>query len=333
MGAVTQQIVRRFVEVSLAPLESAAWLEGEGLALETDVASAARQPVSADLYYELLERCAAQGDHGLPFRYGTAIRPEDFGAFGLAIKTARTVGDALERLVRYILVITDTLEYQLVDEAGGRRFILAGRSSEQRRGIQIANEAALAAVWSILRQVTVDSVVPELVSFRQACPADAGEHRRHFGCRVRFEAGIDALHLSERVLATQTRLGDEGLSAFLLSQLDELHAQRAERSLVAGVRRAVTDALCDGVPRKGRIARQLGMSERTLQRHLAEGGRSFQALVDEVRREVAEQLLVTTTHSLSEVAFLTGFSEQSAFQRAFKRWTGRTPLAFRGVAG
>jgi len=91
--------------------------------------------------------------------------------------------------------------------------------------------------------------------------------------------------------------------------------------------------LCDGVPRKGQVARQLGMSERTLQRHLAEHGQSFQALVNEVRRQVAESLLTATDNSLNEVAFLTGFADQSAFQRAFKSWTGSTPLGFRQATG
>jgi AraC-like DNA-binding protein len=140
---------------------------------------------------------------------------------------------------------------------------------------------------------------------------------------------MDALHFGDGALATKTRLGDEGLSAFLLSQLDQIRAQREQGSLVVRVRGAVTDALCDGPPRKGQIARQLGMSERTLQRQLSDRGQSFQGLVNEVRREVAEQLLTTSHNTLSEVAFLTGFSDQSAFQRAFKIWTGQTPAGFR----
>lgn len=164
---------------------------------------------------------------------------------------------------------------------------------------------------------------------RHPRPADALPHQDFFGCAVDFDASIDALHFSHDALGIATRLGDEGLSAFLLSQLDELHSKRAERSLVMRVRAAVIDTLCDGIPRKGQIARQLGMSERTLQRHLAEHGQSFQSVVADVRRQVAESLLGTTQNSLSEVAFLTGFSDQSAFQRAFKGWTGQTPLGFR----
>jgi len=71
------------------------------------------------------------------------------------------------------------------------------------------------------------------------------------------------------------------------------------------------------------------MSGRTLQRRLSDRGYSFQKVVDEARRELAERLLKGTEYPLAEVAFLTGFSEQSAFNRAFKRWAGQTPRSFR----
>ena len=71
------------------------------------------------------------------------------------------------------------------------------------------------------------------------------------------------------------------------------------------------------------------MSGRTLQRKLAEQGHSYQSLVDAARRELAERLLTDSKHSLAEIAYLTGFSEQSSFNRAFKRWAGQTPRSFR----
>jgi AraC-like DNA-binding protein len=187
-------------------------------------------------------------------------------------------------------------------------------------------------VTSVVRQIAAARVAPAAVSFRHPRPATVAGHRAFFGCPVTFEARIDALRFGDGALATPTRLGDEGLSAFLTAHLDELRERHADPSASARVRGAVVDSLPDGLPRASRIARRLGMSERTLQRRLAEEGHTFQALADGARREAAESLLVGGDHSLGEVAFLTGFSDQSAFQRAFKRWTGRTPAAFRGAA-
>ncbi|HQU74165.1 MAG TPA: helix-turn-helix transcriptional regulator, partial [Calditrichia bacterium] len=99
--------------------------------------------------------------------------------------------------------------------------------------------------------------------------------------------------------------------------------------LAGRVRGQVSQALSEGVPRISDVAGQLGMSGRTLQRKLADQGYSYQSLVDEARRHLAGQLLRETDYALVEVAFMTGFSEQSAFSRAFKRWEGQTPRSYR----
>jgi AraC-like DNA-binding protein len=271
---------------------------------------------------------AGPEDHGLPFRYAEALHPDDLGALGLALKTAPTVADALRRLVRYILVLSDTLEYELLDRPWGQAFTLNGRP-HHRRGASLANECALAAVTSALRQSVGMPLAPREVTFRHAAPSTDRFHREFFGCAVAFQAPLDALHLSSEQLSQRTLLADEGLSAYLLAQLDDLRAQRSERSLVAAVRGAVADSLPDGQPSRSQIARRLGMSERTLHRRLADDGESFQTLATQARREAAESLLGSQHHNLVDVAFLTGFSDQTAFTRAFKRWTGMTPASYR----
>ena len=77
------------------------------------------------------------------------------------------------------------------------------------------------------------------------------------------------------------------------------------------------------------IARGLGLSARSFHRHLSDHGMSFQTLTEDTRRDLAEGLLRDDGHSLAEIAFLTGFSEQSSFTRAFKRWVGMTPARYR----
>jgi AraC-like DNA-binding protein len=91
----------------------------------------------------------------------------------------------------------------------------------------------------------------------------------------------------------------------------------------------VADALPDGQPSRSQVARRMGMSERTLQRRLAEHGATFQTVVTQARQDAAEALLRADAHSIVDVAFLTGFADQTAFTRAFKRWTGTTPAAYR----
>jgi AraC-like DNA-binding protein len=106
-----------------------------------------------------------------------------------------------------------------------------------------------------------------------------------------------------------------------------LHA--AQPSMLDDVRHAIAEALCDGAPTIRVVAKRLGTSVRTLQRRLGAEGGVFTTLVEDVRRDVAMRYLADGKANLTDIAFLTGYSELSAFGRAFRRWTGSTPLAVR----
>ena len=125
-------------------------------------------------------------------------------------------------------------------------------------------------------------------------------------------------------------LGDAKISAFFDRHLDdELKATADARSLDKRVIALVTPALSEGPPNIEDIARKLGMSRRTLQRRLASEQCAYVELVDRARRALSTDLLRTSNYSLAEIAFLSGYSDQSTFTRAFRRWVGETPADFR----
>lgn len=327
MNVIGGVFVRNVVAASIADQSSEALLASVGLPATASPAEASRESVSADAYYDLIERATPAEDHDLPIRYGELFDPDALGALGLAFKTAPTVRDALQRLARYILVLTNTLEYELCPNPDGAVYVLT--RPNHRRGARIANECAVAAIVKVLRETTSRPLAPSEVTFRHPAPSSTPRHREYFGAPVVFDAPQDSLVLSERVLATPTKLADEGISAFFLAELDQLRERQPDRPLDARVYTAVTDALPDGLPRRGQIARRLGMSERTMLRRLAEHGETFQSIARRAQLEAAEALVTEGTSSLGEIAFLTGFSDQSAFSRAFKAYTGLTPRAFR----
>jgi AraC-like DNA-binding protein len=163
-----------------------------------------------------------------------------------------------------------------------------------------------------------------------ARPDPNSPHEAWFGCPVRFDAELDAILFSPETLAQSNILGDEGISRYLVSQLDVELAQIApEITLVSRARDAIAQTLNEGAPRMADIARTLGLSARSFHRRLSEHGVSFQTLTEETRRDLAIGLLRNEQHSLAEIAFLTGFAEQSSFTRAFKRWVGETPASYR----
>ena len=328
MGSVGTPVVRRMIDVADERHDRDELLASIGLSSDPAGVGWAGDSIDEEIYYDLLERIAGDRDPGFPFRYAQALHPDDFGALGLAIKTAPTIRAALERLVRYVLVLSDTLRYELVDEPDGCAFVLVGRP-HHRRGAAIANECALAASTSILRVVGGIELEPTLVEFQHAAPSTDRHHVEFFGSPVRFEAAINGIHVGDEHLAHAALLADDGLSAYLLSPLDDLTARKARRSVVDDVRAAIADSLPDGQPSKSQIARRLAVSERTLHRQLADHDQTFQAIATQARRDAAESLLTTTGHSIADIAFLTGFADQTAFTRAFKRWTGTTPATFR----
>ena len=108
-----------------------------------------------------------------------------------------------------------------------------------------------------------------------------------------------------------------------------LQAMPREDGLIGAVRKCLGEALREGAPTLGQVAAQLGVSARTLQRQLHDRGVDFSGLVEDTRRRFAMQYLDDRANTLTDVAFLLGYSEVSAFNRAFKRWTGSTPSGYR----
>ena len=329
MGAVTSLFVYKVIQAAGDTVDRDALLRSIGLdpSGEADVA----RMVSDVAYYDFFERVAdALGDAtALPIRTGASMNCDDYGAFGLSWKTAPTLRASFARAERYWRLLTSVSEYE-VRAAGDDAWFMLHRTGDRRLGLRLSNEATLASVVSIIRQISPVEFSPLEVHLKHQPPATTEAHETYFGCPVVFESDRDALLIPAAALARANRQADEGITRFLLGHLDaELKKVEADRTLQQMVHDAIAQSLSDGVPKMPDVARRLGLSERTLQRRLGDEGLSFQKLVDGARRELAEGLLVQSDYPLAEVAFLTGFSEQSAFNRAFKRWLNTTPAAYR----
>lgn len=331
MGVITSLFARKMLAAAGADVDARALLNSVGL--DPDGIADPKAMISDTAYYSLLERIAETVDATcLPLRTGASMRCDDYGALGLAWKSAPTLLGSLSRVERYARLWTNVVEYELRPEADGMMFILH-RAGPRRLGLRLSNEATLASTVSLSRQVRPDPFAPREVHFRHPPPGTIAEHERYFGCPVYFGSEVDALLISRETLAEPNMLGDEGISRFLLGHLDaELDAVKDNTSIEGMTRHAIARSLSEGLPKMADIADRLGMSARSFHRRLAEHGLSFQTLADSTRQEFAEGLLREDRYSLAEVAFLTGFAEQSSFNRAFKRWADETPAGFRKQA-
>lgn len=287
--------------------------------------------IPAHSHYEILGLVAKKVPDraALSVRYAKSIDIDKMGTLALACKAAPNVGGVLQRMARYQSLLSDSVLYHL--EARGastflRQEVLAGSGP----GLVFSPEAGLSAMFCAIDQLAAHKITPDLVSFQHDPPRDAHLFGELFGCDVKFGAPADGIVFSNATLATPNKLADQALSDFLTKHLDaELAQLPTAPSLIGTTKAEIARVLSEGLPKMGDVARALGLSVRSFHRRLADHGVNFQTLAEETRRDIALGLLRDESCSLSEIAFLTGFSEQSAFNRAFKRWTNETPANYR----
>lgn len=329
MGQITSLFFRKVASVVEEKIDRKALLRSVGI--EPDSPIDPSHMIAAAEYYGFLERIATAEDNPttLPLRAGAAMRCDDYGAFGLAWKSATDLRGSYLRAERYARVLTSVATYEVESVEAGA-YMHLHREGERRLGMRLSNEATIASIATISREVSTAAFQPIAVHFKHPAPKSIESHEAFFGCPIFFDCDKEALLISGESLRTPNKLADAGISHFFERHLDsELSKLEEDSSLDRQVRQEVSQSLSEGVPALSDIAGSLGMSGRTLQRRLSDEGHTYQSLVDASRRQLAKNLLRETNFSLIEVAFLTGFSEQSAFTRAFKRWAGQTPRSFR----
>jgi AraC-like DNA-binding protein len=195
-------------------------------------------------------------------------------------------------------------------------------------------EYAFASLMLTGRSASGRTHAPHMVEFAFEEPADTSEQTRVFQCPIRWGATRTAIAFSAGQLDTPLAHANPALSATLHRHAEQLLAgMSSSRTFASRVREHVVAALQTAEPTAEDVARGLKMSERTLRRRLQEDGTSFTDLVSDVRRELSLSYLNDQRLSLTEIAFLLGFSNVSAFHRAFRRWTGVTPSEHRRKIG
>lgn len=290
--------------------------------------------VSSLQHLDLLQhvRVRRPDQPALAAAYAAAIRPDDLGALGLAMKTAPTLRDSLLRVVRFFRLVATNAQYSLQEDGTQGRFVIEALGADHP-ALCLRNEIALAGFATNIARLAQGRIALTEARLRHApCGAQA-DYDALFGCPVRFGAGEDSLVMPSALLDLDNRLGDASVSDFLTAHLeDQLAARPADSPLKTALLRRLTEALSDGMPAAAVIAREMGMSERTLFRRLAAEGLTFRDVVREAQTRLAQELLTRSDRPIAEIAFLTGFSEQSTFSRAFKRWVGEAPARYRQQA-
>lgn len=264
--------------------------------------------------------------YGLRLGAETSVR--EWGLVGYAMAYSATLGSALNRFAHYSRVMSDALVVQMDGERDATWVRLDVQPA--MRAFRPAVDWRLAGLLTACREITAAPVTPLLTQLSYRHPGNVKEHERLFGSPLEFGALASSFLLRTEDLARPVALADKTLVSYLETLADQVLAVvGAEQTLRERVRRALWAELSERPPAIEAVARTLGMSARTLQRQLGREGTTFAALLTELRREMAPSLLRDGRHGVSEVAFLLGYEDPSAFRRAFKRWFGRSPRSLR----
>ncbi|WGG52920.1 AraC family transcriptional regulator [Rugamonas sp. DEMB1] len=276
----------------------------------------------------MLERAADHlQDPALGLHIGATITAAHLGPLGYVLLSSSSVPAAIERYIRYQRLVHDISPVRCRQNDG--QVVLEWDAESRSVGL-LANQCGLAAVIQFARNVTGVPITPEAVHFVEPPPDDAMPYRDFFGCPVLFAQDATRIILPASLLSLPLRLADPALAAMLEQQVQAGFAALPTKDpFEQDVRQRISRHLLQGEPGLRHLAAELNTSGRTLRRHLSQHGWSYRALLDDTRKHLAEDYLRDRRLVLPEVALLLGYSEQSAFNRAFLRWFNLTPRHWR----
>jgi AraC-like DNA-binding protein len=299
-------------------------LEEAGLTVQQIEDRDARFSVESQIKF--LELAAGSlADPFLGFHLARYFDLRQIGLLHYVLASSEAVGEALQRAVRYSSTVNEaaSLEYRGRDElAIVTKYVGVARLSDRH---QI--EFWITVLVRECRELTGRDLSPRRVTLTHRRHEDCSELNAFLGTTIEFGAPDDEVIFPSIVKDMPVVGADPYLSELLITYSEEVLAQRSQRSgsLRAAVENALAPLLPHGKARIDVVARRLGISERTLARRLAAEGQTFSGVLNQLRVDLARRHISDSTLSISQIAWLLGYGEVSAFTHAFKRWTGTTP--------
>lgn len=288
------------------------------------------QHVTVDRYLAVWHRALELvDDPAFPLEAAAAFDVETLGLFGFLAISCATLGEAYARTATVRDLYNVGASWDLDPRGSTLRLVWNGWSV-RAPGRDAADTYQVAEMLTVARHLTQKRLVPARVTFTFPRPADPRPFVASFGVMPEFGADHSGLEADLSWLALPVRSGNPRLRDHFEKECRAALEQlgRAPEFTAQARRRIAASMNGERLTLKG-LARALAVTERTLQRRLAEEGTTFAELVDEVRREFAERYLARPHLSLGEVSWLIGFDEPSSFFKAFRRWTGKTPRTWR----
>ena len=279
----------------------------------------------------LLSACAtaADCDH-IGLLVGERFALSDFGPMGYLIRNSANVGDALRELLLH-LYRYDRVAVPVVMRPEASIALLAySIHHHDVPGTRQVLDVAVTIGYRLMRELCGESWKPLLVQFSYGRPRNVAAYRRLFGAAVRFDAEVSGLAFPASWLEHPVAGADPALRELVTRAIQGAAADDPMR-FPDEVQCVLHQLLLSGVASADNVARFFGISERTLRQRLHAEGAGLQPLLDQTRRELAQQLLRNTELPLAEIAATLHYADPSVFSRAFRKWTGESPSRWRAT--
>jgi AraC-like DNA-binding protein len=313
-------------EFRLRGLDGEAWLRDAGV--DHGTLSDVRAGLTADSWNRLLRRgMQLLRDPGLGLTLGFGHAEGMLQLLGYMLLSSQTLLEAFEICQRYSTLIVDDLRVELVQSDARTHFRFSFHPASSPESRRFGEDLVAALALRIAKHHVPKLLVSEL-RLRQPEPSYRKRFEEHFGSKVRFGCEHNELVLPTSAMQQVQPHADPRMLASLAGSADRFLRDRPAPSFANRVRLLLSQMTDQPELEAKDVATKLGMSERMLRRRLQPEGVSLRELIDESRMRAACQGLTLPNTSIKDVAERLGYSEPSAFHRAFKRWTGTTPADY-----
>ncbi len=248
----------------------------------------------------------------------------------LAALNARAYRESLERLARY-KQLCGAQEFRFTQEDDEFEIEVSWPFAADEQPPALLLDAIFALVMELGRRGTQANLTPKRVELTRQMERKNGLGE-YFGCAIKYRSRRDVLVLRVADVELPFVAHNEELLQMLAPQLEnQLEAGRTKQSIHEQVKWILRRLLSGSRPDVAMVAKELGMSERTLQRRITEEGTTFRQLLNQTRHELVQEYLADESVEIAEAAFLLGYEDVNSFYRAFRSWAGKTPAEWRAA--